>query len=195
MSCNSRQQLISAGRTNALQYTYFWKEKLNKITERPKVNVLDLKGVSVSDGKQNSIPYKGILRINAEYDGVITIKYNDNLIDRIKLNASRPIEIDHITWNMEINICIGLDSIWKACFVHETAVDDSIDEMKVLEKLDSYSGKQMPVSHSLGSIALQFIGYPNIRNWLYKCIRRGYINEKAYRYLQSWIISTINKIY
>ena len=33
IDCNERQQLISAGRTKALQYTYFWKEPLNRLTE------------------------------------------------------------------------------------------------------------------------------------------------------------------
>lgn len=41
---NERQQLISVGRTKALQYTYFWKEPLNRLTEKPVAIIKDLKG-------------------------------------------------------------------------------------------------------------------------------------------------------
>lgn len=44
IDCNERQQLISAGRTKALQYTYFWKEPLNRLTEKTVAIIKDLKG-------------------------------------------------------------------------------------------------------------------------------------------------------
>ena len=45
--CSSRQQLISAGRTQVLQYTYFWKEQLNQTGLSPEILVTDLTGAEV----------------------------------------------------------------------------------------------------------------------------------------------------
>lgn len=50
--CSDRQQLISIGRTQALQYTYFWKEPLNQTSLRPKVSVTDIAGTEIVLAKQ-----------------------------------------------------------------------------------------------------------------------------------------------
>ena len=59
--CSSRQQLISAGRTQALQYTYFWKEPLNQVGLPPEILVTDLSGSEVLPGKANTLPHSKVL--------------------------------------------------------------------------------------------------------------------------------------
>lgn len=56
-----------------------------------------------------------MLRCEVPYDGLLNIKHN-NVVDKRKLQANIPIEIDGITWNMELEIRVGLDIVWKANF-------------------------------------------------------------------------------
>ena len=102
--------------------------------------------------------------------------------------ANISIELDEITWGMEIDVRIGLDSIWKASFVH--IIKGSLfDEEKILSQIQSYRGPMIDIPHTLGSLSLKLNGYPKIQKWLYQCIRSGQMNEQAYRYLQSFIIT------
>lgn len=57
-----------------------------------------------------------MLRCGVSYDGLLNIKHNNVVIDKRKLQANIPIEIDGITWNMELEIRVGLDIVWKANF-------------------------------------------------------------------------------
>ena len=188
INCNNRHELISAGRTKALQYLYFWKEPLNKTTDKPAAVVTDLHDVLYTEEQYHTIPEKGILRFSVPYDGTLSVRLNGNLINRRKLFANISIELDEITWGMEIDVRIGLDSIWKASFVH--IIKGSLfDEEKILSQIQSYRGPMIDIPHTLGSLSLKLNGYPKIQKWLYQCIRSGQMNEQAYRYLQSFIIT------
>lgn len=57
-----------------------------------------------------------MLRCGVSYDGLLNIKHNNVVVDKRKLQANTPIEIDGITWNMELEIRVGLDIVWKANF-------------------------------------------------------------------------------
>ena len=46
ISCEQRQQLVSTGRSDVLQYTYLWKEPLDITDYNPQVKVTDLKKVA-----------------------------------------------------------------------------------------------------------------------------------------------------
>lgn len=59
----------------------------------------------------------------------------------------------------------------------------SNNENSILEKLNSFSGKKIKVSHTIGSLAARLDEYPKIKMWLYKRIRENSINEQAYKYL------------
>lgn len=65
VSCTGRQQLISAGRTRALQYTYLWREPLDQMGIVPKVSVTDLTGADVASGETNVLPHSKTLRIKS----------------------------------------------------------------------------------------------------------------------------------
>ena len=189
IACNSRQQLISAGRTKVLQYTYFWKEPLNKTTKKQVVKVTDLLEEQYEEAVYNNIPYKGALRFTIPYDGVLCVRKKNRLVNKIKIPAKKTIELDEIGWGMEIDIRIGLDIVWKAAFVHRKTKAKNDEELVILHRLQSYGGRVIAIPHSLGNLTEKLIGYPKIQNWLYKCIKSGYMSEKAYRDLQSLIIS------
>lgn len=187
--CNNRQQLISVGRTKALQYTYFWKEPLSRTTEKPAATVTDIHDTFIEGGKKHELPERRILFVTIPYDGVLTIKQDKFCVEKRKLHANTSMEVDGITWNTELVICIGLDVVWKALFCKEKALQNSEDETAVLHKFESYMGAQMLVPHTVGSLASRLLNYPQIRQWLYKCIRSGHMSERAYRELQRFIKS------
>lgn len=66
--CSGRQQLISAGRTQALQYTYFWKEPLEQVGSHPEVSVTDLAGAEVGPGGTDTLPPNRTLRFKSTFD-------------------------------------------------------------------------------------------------------------------------------
>lgn len=56
VSCAGRQQLISAGRTRALQYTYLWREPLDQMGIVPKYRLLTLQALTLLLVKRMSYP-------------------------------------------------------------------------------------------------------------------------------------------
>ena len=182
--CNSRQQLISAGRARALQYTYFWKEPLKQTTEEQVATVTDIKRNAYSEGLYSEIPDDNTLRIQIPYDGLLNVRIKGRIVEKRKISANIPTEISGIVWNMDLEVLIGLDCVWQASFQKKQSINFDYDDTALLQKLCSYTGPQIRVSHVLGSMASVLVEYPNVRKWLYKCIRSGYMNERAYRELQ-----------
>lgn len=80
--CSDRQQLISIGRTQALQYTYFWKEPLNQTSLRPKVSVTDIAGTEIDPGETDILPRNKTLRFQSIFDGEILIFDNNHIVDK-----------------------------------------------------------------------------------------------------------------
>ncbi len=186
IKCNNRQQLISAGRTKSLQYTYFWKERLNQKTEMPSVSVTDINEKVIESEVCNNLPNKRILRVCSPYDGFLIIKSEGLTIERRKIAANLTTEIDEVGWNTEIYIYIGLDCVWKTKFFRPK-VDSSKTEIEILSRLQAYREPMVPVPHSLGVMAMKLKNYSNIRKWIYKCIRAGYMSERAYREIYSFV--------
>lgn len=191
-NCNSRQQLISAGRMKALQYTYFWREPLNQVTNTPTAIITDLQGTVCIAGKHYELPKNRTLRFVIPYDGMLSIRQNDVTIEKIILHANTPIEVDNIIWNMELELCVGLDVVWKAFFCHKAKDQDLEVDKKMFQRLNSYGGSQIAVPHTMGSLASKLSRYPMIKKWVYKCIRIGYMNERAYHELRCWIRTEIS---
>lgn len=187
--CNNRQQLISVGRTKALQYTYFWKESLSQTSEKPVATVTDIYDTLIEGGKKCKLPERRVLRVTIPYDGVLTIKQDEFLLEKRKLYANTSMEVDGIAWNTELVICVGLDVVWKALFCKEKALQNLEDEAAILHKFESYMGAQMLIPHTIGSLASKLSSYPQIRQWLYKCTRSGHMSVRAYRELQKFIQS------
>lgn len=189
IDCNNRQQLISAGRTKALQYTYFWKEPLSQTTEKPVATVTDIKDTLIESGKKHELPERRVLRITIPYDGILTIKQDGFTLEKRKLFANTAIEVDSIVWNTELVICIGLDVVWRALFCKEKKQQNSADDAVILRRLESYGGRQISIPHTMGSLTSRLSNYPMIRQWLYKSIRSGLMSERAYRDLQGFVKS------
>lgn len=188
--CASRQQLISAGRTQPLQYTYFWKERLDQVGASPNVSVTDLAGFEISPGEANELPQNKILCFQSTFDGELIISCNSHVIDKRKLFADKPLELDGLSFGTCIKVIIGLDVIWQIEFKknQSTAANDEADLMKWIVCV---SGAVIPVPHSLRNILASMGCYPQICLWIRKCIQRGTIKEQSYRRLQT-VYRTIN---
>lgn len=182
IACNSRQQLVSAGRTKALNYAYFWKDNLNHINQEPVIDITDLNGIPVLQEDNNTLPDKGKIYIRAQYDGFIEISINNKVTEKRRISSNKTIELDNITWGMTFSIYVGLDLIKIVKFVRDER-NDNLEENELLKKLNSFSSRNIKISHIAGGLANRLTKYPLIRKWLYQKIREGYIDEKAYKYL------------
>ena len=83
---------------------------------------------------------------------------------------------------MTFSIYVGLDLIKIVKFVRDER-NDNLEENELLKKLNSFSSRNIKISHIAGGLANRLTKYPLIRKWLYQKIREVYIDEKAYKYL------------
>lgn len=181
--CSGRQQLISAGRTQALQYTYFWKEPLDWVASRPEVSVTDLAGVEVDSGETDTLPHSRTLRFKSTFDGEIIIFSNSRVTDRQKISADKYIALDGLSYGLCVQVVIGLDVIWEINFKKQQSVIAK-GEIEILKQITHVSGETIPAPHSLQNMLAGLNRYPQICRWIRKCIKNGTINEQSYRRLQ-----------
>ena len=69
--------------------------------------------------------------------------------------------------------------------------EDKKNEVEILKRIRKTSGVLVPAPHSLRSILAGMSHYPQICQWIRKCIREGTINEQSYRRLQDTYRSII----
>lgn len=185
--CNDRQQMISVGRTKILQYTYFWKENLDKTTTLPEIVVTDNYGNKIRERVCNDLPDEREMVISIPYDGMVIIKKKGIVVEKKLLQAKKKTVVDDITWNIEISVLVGLDCIWKTSFLkNESNVADKDEDMYA--RLKSFRGNMIRAPHSLKNIATILENYPLVRQWIYQCIKNGIIDKRAYKELQTFVL-------
>lgn len=192
VNCGARQQLISAGRSNVLHFTYLWREALNKVTETPNVKVSDIKGSLIESGIYNSLPDKNILIVDAPFDGTIKLLKNNSIIEIIPLKSGIRTDIRGIEFGIKVQILQGLDIICEIEYSRNHTFVNS-NEAEILKKLMSFNGQKIKVEHSLGAAAQYLKEYPKIKLWFYSKIKAGYMDSDAYRYFRHFILTIINK--
>lgn len=186
VDCLERHQLISVGRTNILQYTYLWKDKLDETVPKPDVEVTDANDKKVNPGIQNEVPEHQLLSIVSPFDGVVIILKNAVVIEKQYLIAERRTVIDDIHLGIEIKILQGLDLVWNVRYERKQK-ELSTDDDTILKKLKAYNGRPIQISHSICA-GVKLIKYPKVKKWLYKKIRAGYMPEDAFRYFQHFVV-------
>ena len=162
--CSSRQQLISAGRTQALQYTYFWKEPLNGVGSSPAILVTDLSGSEIESGESNTLPYHKTLLFKSTFDGELIIS-NNRVVDKRKIVADRQLELNGLSYGVSVQLVIGLDVVWEINF-KKRQVSIVSDEVEILKRLRNTSGAFIPAPHSLRNILSGMGQYPQICQWI-----------------------------
>ena len=181
--CSSRQQLISAGRTQALQYTYFWEEPLSQVGLSPEVSITDLSGSEIVPGETNTLPHNKTLLFKSTFDGELIISNDSRIVEKRKIFADKPLELDGLSYGVSVQVVIGLDVVWKIDFKKQQTVITN-DEAEILKRISNTSGVFIPAPHSLRNILSGMSHYPQICQWIQKCIKEDSINEQSYRRLQ-----------
>lgn len=161
VECNARQQLLSAGRTKVLRYTYLWKDNLDVSISSSVAKVTDIKGNDVISGNNYKLPEKRILQITTQFDGYIEINKDNWVIERRKVNANIIAEIDQIQYGMNINVFQGLECVWSVSYMRAKNSISS-NETELLFKLQNAGGKMIPISHVFGAVANKYSEYPKI---------------------------------
>lgn len=181
IQCQSRQQLVSAGRSHALQYTYFWKEPLDRVGSSPTISVADLSGNPVLSGESNKLPRKKTLLFKSIYDGELIIS-SDRVIEKRKITANETLDFHELSYGITVQVLIGLDVVWEATFKKQRRALSN--EIEILDQIRNLSGARIPAPHSLRNISAGLTHYPLICQWIRMRMREGTINEQAYRKLQ-----------
>lgn len=189
--CNNRQQLITAGRSKALKYSYFWKDDLDSTNPLPVASVSDLNHNDLKSGDYSSIPYKGVLSIKVPFDGRIIQKNKGVVVRSLGLAANTQTDIDNISLDSEIMVLVGMDIVWHASFSRQAGASKSgDDEYELLNKITKCKGRSIAIPSSIGQISVLLSDYPEIRKWIKSCVAANLIDEKAFKILKAF---TLNK--
>lgn len=192
IACTERQQLISVGNVNVIQYMYLWRESLISQIEEISVDVKDASNSDYSGGLQNTLPKRSLLRICAPFDGSIVIRdLDDYILTKIPLSAKKDTSVSDIKFGTKIQVQQGLDVIWQVTFTKRKKNDTDEDE-RLLAKLSAYGGEQIPVKHSLSGAVVKLQNYPKTKQWLIKTIKSGDISIKAMKYLSKYIAEFVD---
>ena len=186
----SRQQLLSAGRTRVLNYTYLWQKDLDEEIENLSFIVRDLNGEMVQQGIVDSFPPSRTIVVHLDYDGLIIVKENNRVIFQDDIKAEKDYWLDNLSFNQKVSVYQGCDLIWEASYRKKKTISDSdISETVLLRKLKACSTNYIVADHSLGTLILKYNEYPKVKVWIYKAIRRGFISRDALRILKAGVIS------
>ena len=192
--CNSRQQLITAGRSKALKYSYFWKDNLDSANPLPNAKVTDLNNNELASGKYSSIPYKGVISINLPFDGRVVMRNNGAITRNLALMANTQTDIDNISWGNEITIIIGMDVIWQASFNHKSTIrKEQSDEIELLNNIQNCKSRPMAIPSSMGQIYLLLSDYPELKKWISSCILSNSIDERAYKMIKAFMLNKLER--
>ena len=176
---SERQQMISAERSNILEYIYLWKNQLDYVGKEPTIKVKDIVNKALEPGYQKELPKDNMLVVQAPVDGKVILKRNNKIVNIYFLQSDHRVIVAGLSWGMTIEVLQGLDCAWEAHYVKEKNLIDSSKEKELLIKLRQARGNLVPVSHVEGALANKMTTYPEIKKWLYKKIRDGYIEKKA----------------
>ena len=183
VKCNGRQQLLSAGRTKVLRYTYLWKERLYSTQKETHVSITNIKGEQEISGIKKKLPEKKILQVSSEFDGFIEIKKDNWTIEKRQLKANMISEIDQLQYGLTVSVFQGLECVWSVSYVKEKDIGYN-SENELLQALQNAGGKMIPISHLFGVTVDEYKNYPLVQKWIYAQIRNGVISEKAYKIIR-----------
>jgi hypothetical protein len=182
----SIKQILSLSRfeehTGVLRYIMLRKvSSISQPIKAPKVTVVDSKNSVVPPGESKVLPQKRFISVTPEYDGMIKVFKGELEIDRVPLKGGCAACVD-VDWNRSYRIYQGLDCVYKISFKRPKAAKVISDD-DILKLLSGLKGKEVSVSHSLGSLSGKLADMPKTRIWLLKRIRTGKIYDSAIKIL------------
>lgn len=187
VQCATRQQLISAGRLQPLQYTYLWHEPLEVSGKLPRLSVTDISKNEIPSGETNVLPRNNTLIFKSEYDGELIIANNGVVVEKRRLESDKFLELYGLSYGVSVQVIIGLDIIWEIRFNKQYSLMEN-DEAELLKQIKGVAGPLIPIPHALKNIQIGLRHYPQISRWLRKCILEGTIKERSFRKLQAFYL-------
>ena len=184
INCNDRQQLLSAGRTKILKYTYLWQDELVTESTVPDVTIKDISDNIITYRDSAHLPKKNTVVVSSQFDGYIEIIFKSAVINKLPLSASVNTIVENLEYGQEIRIFQGLDCIRQLRFSRNAVNATDVDDYLFL-KLASFTGQEISISHRIGALAAKMDSYPKTKEWLCKQIRKGSMPIKAYKLLSS----------
>ena len=182
VNCKERQQILSAGRTKVLQYTYLWKDPLDVIVPLPQIEITNTNGDTLPSGEQMDLPVKKTIVVTAPFDGYALIKKQKVITERYQIASGQRTVIDKLQFGYSVEVFQGQDLVWSAHYA-KAVIDTGSMDTQLLQILKKCGGAEITVSHSLGALAEKMGSYPLTKHWLYKCVRDGKMSQRAYKIL------------
>jgi hypothetical protein len=183
VNCKERQQILSAGRTKVLQYTYLWKDPLEKQVVIPKVIVKDIASDPLYPGEQTELPKEKKIIITSKYDGFAQITKGNSILERFILAAGEKTVLERIQNGCSIEVFQGLDLVWSVHYSRVVKINETQDET-LLQELSACQDEMITVPHTIGALAQKMSAYPLTRKWLYTCVRNKLMPQRAYKILK-----------
>lgn len=184
--CNDRQQLISAGSANVLQYLYLWNDTLADITPTPQILVCDSLNNELADREHYFVPKDSMMIISTPFDGIAIKKRADMIIEKIALPAQKRIAISNLQLGISVEVYQGLDLVWQTAFKKRKTISDNQDDA-LYQRLSSFVGSEVEIPHSFGAAAKRLKNYPQTTRWISLVTKKGKAPEKAVRYLINYV--------
>lgn len=184
----SKEQLLSLGNSGALGFSYLMKKELDLQAEKPSISVADSTGTFLGDETYNQLPKGKRLTVLAPFDGKAIVRKNGKIQYIYRISAGQNIEIDQITFGIQIEFYQGCDYIRTLNFekrIPERNRTSKDSELAV--KLKNARGEMISIPHSIGAVAGKLKDYPQTNLWLRQAILKGEIPRQAYRLLVEYI--------
>ena len=184
VNCNSRQQLLAAGRTSILRYMYIWrdKESLARETQLPKVIVRDSDGQELHEGKYPELPKGKFITLTPEFDGTALVLNRNIIVERYSLKAGTRTKIAGLRMGCSVEIFQGLDLVWQAEYKRSDSEHDVMDR-ELLSALEKCCGEVISIPHALGALVSKMNNYPLTKSWLERRVRNGRMSQRACKIL------------
>lgn len=184
ITCNDRQQLVSAGRVKVLKYTYLWKDNLTRKKDKQEPRVFDISGQQILPGTYESPPDKEQISINCEVDGFAEIDDLDGFPKaKYIFSAGQQLTIEKVSLSSVVNIYYGLDLVWTARYT-KPEEDYAIDDQELVKRLNSYRNDFIKTPHAIGGFAVNLQNRPLLYDWFCLQVKQGKISRSALNLLK-----------
>ena len=190
VSCNERQKMVAAGRSQILQHFCIWKNLPSFEVQYPKIEIKDCNGKIISSGVYSTLPKNSTLQVYSEFDGQVIVSKNGITTEKLLIKAEKISNINNINLGTEIKVFHGLDCACKIIYQREEKGFAQSD-IELFLRLERGKGTKIKVPHTWGTFADKLKNYPQVKSWLYKNIRAGFVNEESYLVFRQFILEEI----
>ena len=188
VACPAVHRRISVGRARMLTYFDVWRDPLENAATAPLLRVRDICDQDVEEGVFERLPRERMLRIYSVYDGYILLYRKEELIQRVDFKADLEVELNELSYAMELRVIVGRDVAWQGKFRTPSVLTNE-GEMDFLADLQQLRGHTIKAPYTLRTIARRLNSYPAIRAWVCQCSQRNVISERAYKKLRYFVMS------